>query len=330
VLEAEGQIVEALEAMVEANRLEPDPAREIRLRDLRIRAAEALEAGPGRTPWPPTYPDPFPHLAGSIPEVQAAELTADVLGGAVAHHGGLIVRGALAAEQVGRLAAAIETTHQSQVDTGAGPGARAATADTSWYQPVQLDKKTEVLRRMVATRGGTWLADSPTSTEIVLAELGNSGVTGAIAGHLGERPVFSLQKSTLRRSLPEFSLVAWHQDGSFLGPEVRTMNVWVALSPCGGDRPSAGLEVLPRRLPGILPVDGVMSPHSVSYDLVAELAASCPTVIPEFDPGDAFLFDEVLLHRTHLTEQMSEIRYALECWFFAPSHPAETYTALLV
>jgi hypothetical protein len=83
-------------------------------------------------------------------------------------------------------------------------------------------------------------------------------------------------------------------------------------------------------LPGVLPVDGVMTPHSVSYDLVAELAQENPTVIPEFAPGDAILFDQILLHRTHLTEAMTEIRYALECWFFAPSHPASTYTPLLV
>jgi hypothetical protein len=262
--------------------------------------------------------------------VEAGALTTEMLGGAVTHHGALIVRGAFAAEQVARLADAIETTHQNQVDGEEGDGAKLPVADTSWYQPFPVDRHNEVLRRMVARQGGTWLADSPTSTEIVLAELERAGVTEAITGHLGERPVFSLQKSTLRRSLPAYNLVAWHQDGSFLDADVRTMNVWVALSPCGGDLPSPGLEILPTRLPGVLPVDGVMTPHSVSYDLVAELAQENPTVIPEFAPGDAILFDQILLHRTHLTEAMSQIRYALECWFFAPSHPASTYTPLLV
>ena len=108
-------------------------------------------------------------------------------------------------------------------------------------------------------QGGTWLADSPSSTAVVLDGLRATGVIDAIAGHLGETPVFSMQKSTLRRSLPKFNLVAWHQDGSFLDADVRTMNVWVALSPCGGDRPSPGLEILPRRLDEVLPVDGVMT-----------------------------------------------------------------------
>jgi hypothetical protein len=152
----------------------------------------------------------------------------------------------------------------------------------------------------------------------------------AIAGHLGERPFFSLQKSTLRRSLPVYNLVAWHQDGSFLDPAVRTMNVWVALSRCGADHPTPGLEFVPTRIPEVLPVDGVMSPHSIPYELVAEIAARCPTVIPEFAPGDAIMFDERCLHRTHLSEGMTETRYALECWFFAPSHRSPNYTPLLV
>ena len=41
--------------------------------------------------------------------------------------------------------------------------------------------------------------------------------------------------------------------------------------------------------------------------------------------GDALIFDERLLHRTHLPQEMSDVRYALECWFFAPSHATSTY-----
>ena len=329
-LVARGDLAGSVDALAARGRSTPDPDLDIELVDLRHQAAAALDPGPGRTPWPPRYEDPFPGVDGEIPEVEAHELTTEVLGGAVAHHGGLVVRGVFEQTQIDRLVEVIETTHRSQVDSGDGSGARSAAEESSWYRPFPTTQHNEVLRRMVARQGGTWLADSPSGTAAVLAELEAAGVTGAIGGHLGERPVFSLQKSTLRRSLPSFNLVAWHQDGSFLDEDVRTMNVWVALSPCGGDRPSPGLEILPRRLPEILPVDGVMSKHSVSYDLVDELAAETPTVIPEFAPGDAILFDERLLHRTHLTEQMTEIRYALECWFFAPSHPASSYTPLLV
>ncbi len=305
------------------NRRQPDHDIERRLIDLRHQAGAAVQTARERGPWPPVYADPFPDLVGQIPEVEAGALTTELLGGAVIHHGALLVRGAFGDEQVHRLVDAIESTHQSLPEDPAGE-----VASSPWYRPFPTSAHDNVLRRMVARQGGTWLGDSPASTEIVLGELDDAGITSAIAGHLGERPVFSLQKSTLRRSLPAYNLVAWHQDGSFFDPDVRTMNVWVALSPCGGDYPSPGLEVLPARL-DILPVDGVMTKHSVSYDLVAELAEETPLVIPRFEPGDALLFDEHLLHRTHLTQSMSEIRYALECWFFAPSNITSDYVPLL-
>jgi hypothetical protein len=125
-------------------------------------------------------------------------------------------------------------------------------------------------------------------------------------------------------------LVAWHQDGSFLDAGVRTINVWLALSRCGGDEPTPGLEVVPKRVPDILPVDGVLSPHSIAAELVAEVAADAPLCRPEFAPGDALLFDERFLHRTHLAEHMTRARLALECWFFAPSHPSSGYVPLVV
>jgi len=42
-------------------------------------------------------------------------------------------------------------------------------------------------------------------------------------------------------------------------------------------------------------------------------------VRPEFRPGDALLFDHMLLHRTAVDPDMSERRYAIEAWFTAPS-----------
>ena len=50
----------------------------------------------------------------------------------------------------------------------------------------------------------------------------------------------------------------------------------------------------------------------------------------EFDPGDALLFDERMIHRTFLSESMTEERLAVECWFFDAAHKPASYTALLV
>ena len=51
---------------------------------------------------------------------------------------------------------------------------------------------------------------------------------------------------------------------------------------------------------------------------------------PEFAPGDGIMFDERFLHRSYFDPAMTEPRYALEGWFFAPSHPSSDYVPLLV
>jgi hypothetical protein len=90
-----------------------------------------------------------------------------------------------------------------------------------------------------------------------------------------------------------------------------------------------GLEVIPRRIVEILPVDDGPMPYAVSFDLVREIASETPTIRPEFAPGDAIMFDERFLHRTYLDHPMSEPRYALESWFFAPSHATSEYVPFL-
>ena len=40
---------------------------------------------------------------------------------------------------------------------------------------------------------------------------------------------------------------------------------------------------------------------------------------PLFAPGDVLLFDHLFLHRTASEPTMTDTRYAIESWFFAPS-----------
>jgi hypothetical protein len=317
----------AVDLLAAANRDAPDPAVEIRLVELRREAARGRRTGEGRTPWPPGYADPFPAVEGALPEIGRDGFATDVVGGAVAHHGAVVVRGLFSPDQVDRCVAAIDRAHEVREAVAEG----RVEPDAS-FSPLPGDEplKTQVLRNMVGVQGGIWLADSPTATATALEALDEVGAVAMMTEHFGDRPFFSLQKSTLRRSPAEWRMVAWHQDGSFLDADVRTMNIWVALTPCGGDLPTPGLEVVPRRMAEILPVDGVMSPHSIDYDLVDEIAAETPTIIPEFAPGDALVFDEHFLHRTHLPQEMTHPRYALECWFFAPSHHTTDYVPLLV
>jgi hypothetical protein len=324
-LVAAGRLSDAVDRLAAGYRASADPALAIRLVDLRQEAARSYVPGPGRSPWPPAYGDSFPHLSGGLPETGAAGLTSDVLGGAVAHHGALIVRGMFDHAQVRHSVDVIDHA-QAARDSGSGEAVHCG-----WYRPFPSDvQRHEALRERAAAAGGTWLADSPMSTAQVLDDLASVGVIDAISGHLGERPFFSLQKSVMRRIQAKNGIATWHQDGSFLDADVRTMNVWVALSRCGGDYPSPGLEVIPRRLDEILPVQERPTPYAIPFDVIREIASETPAMRPEFAPGDAILFDERFLHRTYFGPSMSEPRYALECWFFAPSHPASGYLPFLV
>ncbi len=103
------------------------------------------------------------------------------------------------------------------------------------------------------------------------------------------------------------------------GTGLRTVNVWLSLSDCGVEAP--GLDLVPRRLDEILQTgtEGAWFDWSVAPDLVAAAAADEVPVRPVFAPGDVALFDEFNLHRTALDPAMTNPRYAIESWFFAPS-----------
>ena len=83
---------------------------------------------------------------------------------------------------------------------------------------------------------------------------------------------------------------------------------------------------MPRRIPEILEtgVNGAMFDWSVGPGTVDRVKGPAGIVRPVFEAGDALLFDERFLHRTASDPAMTEPRYAVESWFFAPSHyPAD-------
>ena len=124
-----------------------------------------------------------------------------------------------------------------------------------------------------------------------------------IEEYLGEYPLVSAQKCTLRKADPGI-VGAWHQDGKFLGP-VKSVNVWLSLSRCGDVAP--GMDIVPKRFedyvrtggPGAW-VDNQIGPPD------AEAAAGDAGVVrPVFEPGDALIFDHLFLHQTGSDESMT-------------------------
>jgi hypothetical protein len=283
-------------------------------------AAAAVGGPPARAPWPPHLPDPQPDWTNGLPEIGRERLSGDVIGGSILNHGSLLVRGLIDEQGVSRLVHVLERAFE---DAAAVMMHGQEPKPDSYFAPYPLEPGSvmEGGRVFVMRDGGVCTADSPPALNAVIEELRRAGVVDAIESYLGETAYLSVGKSTLRR-VPPTTFAGWHQDGAFLGPQIRTVNCWIALSDCGEDAP--GLDLYPRRLNSVLAETGA---RDASFDwsagdmVVEELAqrTGAPIVSPRFKAGDAMFFDQLCLHRTGVRPGMTKDRLAIESWLFAGS-----------
>jgi hypothetical protein len=115
-----------------------------------------------------------------------------------------------------------------------------------------------------------------------------------------------------------------------MGTDIRTVNLWLALSHCGDDAP--GLDILPRRLNHIVETGtpGAVFDWSASPEMVERAAEGTAVCRPIFEPGDALLFDHMFMHRTAAGPEMTKDRHGVEMWFFAPSLYPDSQIPLVV
>jgi hypothetical protein len=120
------------------------------------------------------------------------------------------------------------------------------------------------------------------------------------------------------------TFVPFHQDSGTQERTVRgVMNCWIPLDP-GAGRDAPGLEVV--RTPGEpnfpLKNAGPKSESSI-YDSVAIDQDDVlkqfgdQLLAPEFDVGDGFAFSQDVIHRTHVTPQMTKPRMNFEFRVFS-------------
>lgn len=312
-LDAEGRPAEALDLLRQANRERRDAEVEEHIVRLQHRVAQTLEATPPASNWPPSLPDPFPEVRGRPPEVSRYQLSAAVLGGAIQHHGALLVRGLVQDPGLERLQLDLQQAFESRRarEEGAPP-----EVTTPWF------------RDWVGPSGRNpdfgWenylrIAESPRAMFDLHEVLRETGLVNVLTEHLQERPVVSLNKCAFRRSPAGRKEVPdYHQDGRFLGESVRTVDLWLALSDCGADAPS--LDLLPRRIDHVLETGkGAWFWWTVNWRTVNEIAGDTPPTRLRLCAGDALLFDHLCLHRTGTSRDMTQDRLSIECWFFAPS-----------
>ena len=308
----QGTMLDAIELLTTAYRERPDFRIARRLVEMRFDAFLRTDWPAAPPPIPETADDLFPDTV--IPEIGRAELDVEHVRSALLNHGSVIVRGLVDAEGVARLTADIDRALDGYDAWFAGKGLATAAP---WFEPFAHEPK-KVERKFRRDVGGVLAVDSPPSLCDVIETFDAAGIRDVVTDFFGERPALLAKKWTLRRVPHDTGDSGWHQDGSFMGGDIRSLNVWVALSHCGDDAP--GLDVVGRRLPDIVPTgtQGAWLDWNVSPLMVDEVAPGA-IVRPIFEPGDALIFDHFNLHRTAADASMTRDRYAIEAWFLAPS-----------
>jgi hypothetical protein len=308
--------------LTEANRAQPDRENERLL--LRLRHLAGLRRLDPDATSELAAPD-FAALpeGGGLPELAPADLTPGLLRAGILRDGCVLVRGLVGREGALRLAAQIDRAFAERAAFDGG-----AAAVDGYYEEFEPQARFEVasVRPWIRDGGGVLASDSPLVTYELLELFEAAGLPRLVGGYLGEPPLLSVHKTTLRKAEPTVG-GAWHQDGAFMG-DVKALNLWLSLSRCGDEAP--GLDIVPRR------VDRVVIDHDVMLDVALtrakaqEAAGDVPIVRPIFEPGDALFFDELFLHQTASDPSMPSPRFAVESWFFGGSAFPSDYAPLAV
>jgi hypothetical protein len=317
------ELLDEVESLTRSNRESPNPDAEQRLVELRhavgIRLMDEAETGAA-------YPEPafdrLPDRNGDLAGIEPAELSPEVIRAGLLRDGCLLVRGLVDRDAALAVAEDIDRAFEARDGSAKGGG------DPRFYSEFMPAPafRASLGRDWIEGGGGLWAADSPRLLFEMLDTFDRAGLRDAIRGYLGEPPVISVQKCTLRRVDPDAGR-GWHQDGAFMG-DVRALNVWLSLSHCGDEAP--GMDVVPRRLDKIVPTgtEGAMFEWSVSEQVAEEAAGETGVLRPIFEPGDVLLFDELFLHSTAAEPEMPKSRWAIESWFFGASASPAEYSPL--
>jgi hypothetical protein len=305
-----------IDRLGEATSATADRQLERRLRALRhVAGMRALKSN-GQTPEFAT-PD-YARLPeeGKVPEFRAEELTPGLIRAAILRDGFILVRGLVDRDDALRFGEQIDRAFVERERFLEGQ----APADGYYEEFLPGTEEYEEalsVRPWIREGGGVLAVDSPMLSAEMVAMFKKAGIPQLAEGYLGETPLISLQKTTLRKAEPHVA-GAWHQDGSFMG-DVRALNLWLSLSRCGDESP--GLDIVPRRLDYLVTQqteEAVLS-IQVSQKMAEEAAGDREIIRPIFEPGDALFFDDLFLHATGSDPAMPKPRYAIENWFFGAS-----------
>lgn len=148
-----------------------------------------------------------------------------------------------------------------------------------------------------------------------------------LRAHFGEQAYLMLNNCAPRRQSPIHPdhSIPFHQDQEFMGRMQRAVNVWIPLTPAGGDYP--GLELW---------VGGPQKPL-LSFALSPNERQRVSSQIPQealwkplMMPGDVMIFTPYTIHRTWYQANMPQTRYSSEIRLISPADTRNTRSALIV
>jgi hypothetical protein len=311
---SEAELDGEIEQLTRENRQNRSRDTERRLLDLRHQLGIRRLAASGQARHPEPDAAALPSLEAGLPEVSAGDVTPELLRAGILRDGCLLVRGLIGRDAALGFAAQIERSF----DEREAHDTRAVPADGYYEEFAPRPGSGEpIAREWIKMGGGVLACDTPMLTFEMMEMFESAGLPSLVRGYLGEAPLISAQKTTLRKADPSVP-GAWHQDGAFMG-QVRALNLWLSLSRCGDESP--GLDIVPRRLDAFASTgtDEAMLDYQVSQRSAEAAAGDRPIVRPIFEPGDALFFDDMFLHKTGSDPSMPKPRYAIENWFFGGS-----------
>jgi hypothetical protein len=182
-------------------------------------------------------------------------------------------------------------------------------------------------RPWIKEGGGLLAADSPRLSFQMHELFARAELPPLVADYLGEPPLISAHKTTLRKAEPSVS-GAWHQDGKFMGP-VRSLNLWRFQGAGTRRRDWASF-------PGGCPTTsqparwGPSSTGRSRSGRAGRPPRGSPWPGRSSRPGDGLLFDELFLHKTGSDPSMPNPRFAIENWIFGASAFPADYAPIAV
>jgi len=256
-------------------------------------------------------------VEAGLPILEAGDLTPETFKAMIDRHGCVLVRDLFKPAECERMRAVSAETYR-RFDLGVSRPLTARECVELGY--VTEEGMADDGEKLADFRkfGSLSLGLCPMALAVISAVLSRSKVKDCVEGYFGQPIGLSLNSSSIRLSEIDNPVRrVFHQDGAFLGgQDAETLNCWIALDPSGETAP--GLEVFP------LPIDTLLAFNQqdayVSWEideaLVYQRMGAENAWYPTFQPGDAFLFNHLHVHRTHLTPAMTQNRFAVESWMF--------------